>query len=101
MSLALFTLTEEGNPMRKLSTLTPTLFLIGTLAAGCATHQRTETVQYEDRRGGPVAVERTTTTSTDTSSDADSGVLSSTVNVVGEVISLPFRAVGGLLRAIF
>lgn len=77
-----------------------TSFLIANLAAGCATHQRTETVQYDSRRtGDPVAVERTTTT--ETSANEDSGVLSSTVNVVGEVIALPFRAVGGLLRALF
>ena len=29
------------------------------------------------------------------------GVLSSTVDVVGEVIALPFRAVGALFRGIF
>ena len=76
-----------------------TSFLIANLAAGCATHQRTETVQYNNRRtGDPLAVERTTT---ETSANEDSGVLSSTVNVVGEVIALPFRAVGGLLRALF
>ena len=86
--------------MRRFTTLTASLFFGATLAAGCATHQRTETVQYEDRRGDPVAVQRTSTT-TETSSDSDSGLLSGTVNVVGEVISLPFRAVGGLLRAIF
>jgi hypothetical protein len=75
-----------------------TSFLIANLAAGCATHQRTETVQYDNRRtGDPVAVEGTTT---ETSANEDSGVLSSTV-VVGEVIALPFRAVGGLLRALF
>ena len=81
--------------MRIFTTLTASLFLSATLAAGCATHQRTETVQYEDRRGDPVALQRTSTTTTDTSSDSDSGVLSGTVNVVGEVLSLPFRAVGG------
>ena len=87
--------------MKNFSTLTASLLLIAKLAIACATHQRTETVQYADRRGEPVAIERTTTSTTETSSDADSGVLSGTVNVVGEVLSLPFRAVGGLLRAIF
>jgi uncharacterized lipoprotein len=85
--------------MSRLSQWIATLFLVVNLAA-CATHQRTETVQYQDRRtGDPVAVERTTTDTTSTSED--SGVLSGTVNVVGEVIALPFRAVGGLLRALF
>jgi len=85
--------------MRKLSSLTMSLILAASLAA-CST-QRTDTrdVTY-DSRGEPVSVERrTTTTTTDTTQDT--GVLSSTVNTVGEVISLPFRAVGGLLRAIF
>jgi hypothetical protein len=40
------------------------------------------------------------TTTTETSDDSG-GVLSSTVDVVGEVLSWPFRAVGGLLRGIF
>ena len=81
MSFALCTYREEDNAMLRFSTLTASLFLGATLAAGCAIHQRTETVE--------------------TSSDPDSGVLSGTVNAVGEVISLPFRAVGGFLRAIF
>jgi hypothetical protein len=46
-----------------------------------------------------VAVERHTTTTTE--APEDTGVVSSTANVIGEVISLPFRAVGGLVRAIF
>jgi hypothetical protein len=46
-----------------------------------------------------VAVERHTTTTTE--AQEDTGVVSGTVNVIGEVISLPFRAVGGLVRAIF
>jgi hypothetical protein len=45
-------------------------------------------------------VERHTTTTKDSTTE-DTGVLSGTVNVIGEVISLPFRAVGGLVRAIF
>ena len=86
--------------MSKFSRSIPASFLLLTLAGGCATHQRTETVQYENRRAGdPVAVERTTTT--ETTAAEDSGVLSGTVNVVGEVLALPFRAVGGLLRALF
>jgi hypothetical protein len=81
------------------------LLLIANLVGGCATHQRvqTDSVQYEDqqRAGDPVTVERRTTTTTQTSASEDSGVLSGTVNVIGEVLALPFRAVGGLLRAIF
>jgi hypothetical protein len=42
-----------------------------------------------------VVVERTTT---DRSTSEDTGLVSGTLNVIGEVIALPFRAVGGLLR---
>jgi hypothetical protein len=80
---------------------------VANLTAACTTHQRvqTDTVQYENRSrtGEPVAVETksTTTTTTETQGTEDSGVLSSTVNVIGEIIALPFRAVAGLFRAIF
>ena len=86
--------------MRRFSPLVLTLFLVASLTA-CSTH-RTERrdVVYDSRTGEPVAVERQTTTTRDTTTE-DTGVLSGTVNAVGEVIALPFRAVGGLLRAIF
>lgn len=77
------------------------LFLVANLAIACATHRTvTDEVAYDERTGQPVTVERHTT-STTTDSSEETGVLSSTVNVVGEVIALPFRAVGGLFRAIF
>ena len=74
--------------------------ILAAALAGCST-QRTTTqeVAYDRRTGEPVTVERQTTTTTDSS--GDTGVLSGTVNVIGEVIALPFRAVGGLFRAIF
>jgi hypothetical protein len=86
--------------MRKSTGLFLSLFFVANLAAACSTH-RTETrdVVYDSRTGEPVTVERQTTTTRDTTEDT--GVLSGTVNAVGEVIALPFRAVGGLLRAIF
>jgi predicted small secreted protein len=85
--------------MRKSSSVILSLFLATSLAA-CST-QRTVTrdVAYDRRTGEPVTVERETTTTTD--GTESTGVLSGTVNVIGEVIALPFRAVGGLLRAIF
>ena len=77
------------------------LVLVASLGAACSTH-RTETreVSYDQRTGEPVTVEKHTTTTTEDTTE-DTGVLSGTVNVIGEVISLPFRAVGGLVRAIF
>jgi uncharacterized protein YcfL len=87
--------------MRKSCYFFLSLFLVAILSAACSTH-RTETreVTYDQRAGEPVTVEKRTTTTTDSTTE-DTGVLSSTVNVIGEVISLPFRAVGGLVRAIF
>lgn len=92
--------------MSKVARFIVSLFLIANLAAACSTQRTvsTDTVQYaqEDRRAGePLRVEKQTTTTTETSTSEDSGVLSSTVNVVGEVVALPFRLVGGLIRALF
>jgi hypothetical protein len=76
------------------------LIFASNIAGGCSTHRTvTKEVTYDDRTGRPVPVQRETTTSE--SASEDEGALSGTVNAVGEVISLPFRAVGGLLRAIF
>ena len=82
------------------SRLVLALIFAANIAEGCSTHRTvTNEVTYDDRTGRPVTVERETRT-TETGTE-DDGVLSGTVNAVGEVISLPFRAVGGLLRAIF
>ena len=72
--------------------------LLATMVAGCSTHRTTShEVAYDRYSGEPVTVQRETTTTT----SEGGGVLSSTVDVVGEVVSLPFRAVGSLFRAIF
>jgi len=68
-----------------------------TMGAGCST--RTVTTETREHPSDRVVDKRTETT-TETRGESG-GVLSSTVDVVGEVISLPFRAVGGLLRGIF
>lgn len=87
---------------------------VGTMAlgaaTGCATRSRTVTTEstyYSSREapppGDPAVVserERRTTT-TEVEPAAETGVVSGTVNVIGEAVALPFRAVGGLLRAIF
>jgi hypothetical protein len=86
--------------MRKTSNLVFALFLLAGVSSGCSTHRTTtHEVAYDRRSGEPVAVE-THHTTTETTTE-EGGVLSSTVNVIGEVIALPFRAVGGLFRAIF
>lgn len=83
-----------------------------TVVAGCSsqsakTVETEKTVRYAtstDRaQTDPVVTEkRTTRTEESTRNDGQStGLLSGTVNVVGEVLALPFRFVGGLIRAIF
>ena len=79
----------------------PTFFAIVILlgaGSGCATQTRTVTSETRDAPSNTVVETKTETTETRSESG---GVLSSTVDVVGEVLSLPFRAVGALIRGIF
>ena len=82
------------------------------VSGGCATQSSTETVSTEtvqypaeqaQYRPEPVVVEkRTTEKSETTKTEGNSGgVLSSSVNIVGEVLALPFRAVAGLFEVLF
>ncbi len=87
--------------------------VIASAGMGCAgrgkTIHTTETVQYPaaaTRDAGvvengtqPVVVERKTEETENES--GSSGVLSTTVHVVGEIVALPFRIVAGLIRVIF
>lgn len=81
-----------------------TIFLLTLgVGAGCSSHSKTvttsETRAQPNSSDGTVVERKTETTSE--SHDDSGGVLSSTVDVVGDVLSWPFRAVGGLLRGIF
>ena len=79
-----------------------TLSLTLLCSTGCATHTKevkTETTHYPVT-GQSAVVERETTVTTE-SEGGSGGVVSGAVNVVGEVLALPFRAVGGLVRVIF
>ena len=87
--------------MRKLTSICGALVLAMSVATGCSTHTtETRDVVYDSRTGEPTTVERQTTTTT-TDDTHETGVLSGTVNVIGEVLALPFKAVGALLSAIF
>jgi len=83
--------------MGKFPSLLAIVILLG-VGSGCAT--QTRTVYSETRDAPSNTVVETKTETTETRSESG-GVLSSTVDVVGEVISLPFRAVGALIRGIF
>ena len=87
-------------------------FILGSLiilscASGCASHTRTVRTDVVTTPEGrvyssePVVVEHQTTTTETTDRGGCGGVLSCTVDVAGEVVALPFRAVGGVLSAIF
>lgn len=88
--------------MRRTLPLLTTACLLLAASAGCSTSNtrtvRSETTTYPT---GQTAVERETTVTATESPEQSGGVLSGTVNAAGEVIALPFRAVGGLLSAIF
>ena len=60
--------------------------------------QRSGTSAPQSSAGVLVGSETTTVTKTE---QEPRGILSTAVHVVGEIIALPFRLVGGLLRAIF
>jgi hypothetical protein len=87
----------EDRTMKKITGYFAILILSGALG-GCATHTRT--VSSETRDGPSNTVVETKTETTETRNESG-GVLSSTVDVVGDVIALPFRAVGALFRGIF
>ncbi len=58
-----------------------------------------ESTTYVDESGDEtVVVEKETTIGED---DDSGGILSTTLNVIGDIIALPFRLIAGLLRAIF
>ena len=88
------------------------LLSVVALGPGCATQSKTTTSETittypESNAAGAeqppeqsVAVEKEKTTTTETK-DEPRGVLSTTVHVVGEIITLPFRIVGELISAIF
>lgn len=73
-----------------------------TLGAGCASTTRTVRTETDIYRPGePTVAERETTVTTKSEEGSSGGILSGTVNAAGEVLALPFRAVGGLIRVIF
>lgn len=81
--------------MRNGSRSTMALLLAATIAVGCAT--RTTTVTRE-KAGNP---DETVVTTETEEVARPTGILSTGVHVIGEIIALPFRLVGGLISIIF
>lgn len=88
--------------MRTLMNLFFVLFFLVFIGVGCAGNTktvRTETMHYPTT--APIVEEKETTVTTTEPAGSSGGIVSGAVNVLGEVIALPFRAVGGLLSVIF
>ena len=92
--------------MRRVIRLTAAGLLALSLSAGCAS--RTTTVRTKEQVRYPAGgaewpskprVAETETTTTTTRHEPR-GVLSTAVHVAGEIVALPFRLIGGLLRLI-
>ena len=85
--------------MRRVRSLRLLLGLIfaANIAVGCSTHETVTNEVTYDASGR--RVERETTTSE--SGTEHEGALSGTLSTAEDVTAVPFRAVGGLLRAIF
>ncbi|MGH7856612.1 MAG: hypothetical protein ACREQY_04720 [Candidatus Binatia bacterium] len=87
--------------MRRLSRVWLLVAVLGFAAVavdiGCAT--RTTTVTRET--DGDDGEKETTVTTTEEEVARPTGILSTTLHVVGEVIALPFRLVAGLISIIF
>ncbi len=95
--------------MRRIFMTAAAALLVANLSVGCASHTKTvrhETVEYPsdttttEAGDSPRVVERDTTTEED-ESHSHGGVISTTVDFLGEVIAFPFRLIGGIINAIF
>lgn len=94
--------------MRRSARSLAVVLLIAVLGAGCASRTKTvvssRTVHAaaapQPQAPSSTVVERETATTTTTPAEPR-GVLSTVVHVIGEIIALPFRLIGGVLRAIF
>ncbi|MBI4597438.1 MAG: hypothetical protein HY737_03450 [Candidatus Omnitrophica bacterium] len=84
------------------------VLVVSLLAVGCANQSRTvrteQTVSSSSAVEPPpqrvVSEKETVETRTEVHRESQ-GILSTAVHVVGEIIALPFRLIGGLIRMIF
>jgi hypothetical protein len=93
----------EENRMRTVATVLIAATLVfgaGTATTGCSNHTTT-TRTVEQHGDGETAV-KTETTSTENDDDGGGGgIISGTIDVIGFIIALPFKIVGGLIEIIF
>ena len=79
--------------MRRSGNLALSVVLAASLIAGCSSH----TTRKVERNGDTEVTE----TTSESDAGGSGGIVSGTINVIGEVLALPFRLVGGLIRLIF
>ena len=98
--------------MRKVGQCLAVMLFVTAVLGGCSSQSSTETVRREtvqypteqaQYQPEPVVVEKRTTEKSETTKTEENsgGVLSSSVNIVGDVLALPFRAVAGLFEVLF
>jgi hypothetical protein len=90
--------------MRAIPTLLLALMLAlgaGAGTIGCSSH--TTTTQTVEQRQNPDGTTSEVTKTEESSSDdgAHFGILSGTVHVIGQILALPFKLIGGLFSVIF
>ena len=71
---------------------------------GCSSHTTTtttETVQHSPNPDGTTTTEVTKTEEHSHDDGAHFGILSGTVHVIGQILALPFKLIGGLFSIIF
>jgi len=108
--------TERIKPTTRVRVILPlfiVLLLVSSIGMGCSTTSKTTRSETEtmitrptDPMSASVPPTVTTTvtketTETETQGEHRGGVLSTVVDVVGEILAFPFRLTGGLIRAIF
>ena len=73
----------------------------GAAATGCSSSSTTHTVERPATNGDATTQTETTTTETREVSGPGVGIVSGTVHVIGVILALPFKIIGGLIELIF
>ena len=71
------------------------------VSTGCSSTTTTHTVERPATNGEGAPQTETTTTETHETSGPGVGILSGTIHVIGMILALPFKIIGGLIELIF
>jgi hypothetical protein len=94
---------REYETMRRASTLLLAGLLVtgGGATTGCSSSTTTHGVERPATNEEGATQTETTTTETHETSGPGVGIVSGTVHVIGMILALPFKIVGGLIELIF